>query len=288
MVNQSPDQPNYEYEWQNPNHKTFDFGRVFGNTFSSFFGNFKRFLIPLLIATVALSVFTTVATSAMTDQLQAFIESPTSGNMGGYFTFTFGTNLVSLLFCVWFQIVVIHSTYSHITKNESFSENLIQKALKLLFPVFFMAILYVIVCIVGFYAFLIGFIFVWPGWALAGPVYVFERKGVFGSLGRAWTLAKGNKRWIILLLLVLSVILFAVYMVVFLIMAVAGASNIFDPTSVDIANIDYFSPVMIAATVLSSFVSFVLYGIFASALTAAYIEIRNNKEGGSEISKVFS
>ena len=288
MVNQTPDQPTHEYDWQNPNRKTFDFGRVFGNTFSSFFGNFKRLLIPLLIATFVLSVFSTVTQAAMTDQVQAFIENPNGENMGGYLTFTYGIQLVSLLFTVWFQLVVIHTSYSFITKNETFTENLILKAFKYLFPVFFMALIYFIVCIFGVLFFLVGFIFVWPGWALAGPVYVIERKGVFGSLGRAWTLANGNKRWILLLLFILVMILFAFYLVLFSIMAVVGAASVFDPTSLDYANIDYYSPVMIFVSVLSSLVSFLVYGMFSSALTAAYIEIRGIKEGGSEISKVFS
>ena len=107
-------------------------------------------------------------------------------------------------------------------------------------------------------------------------------------LGRAWTLANGNKRWIFLLLFILVMILFAFYLVLFSIMAVVGAASVFDPTSLDYANIDYYSPVMIFVSVLSSLVSFLVYGMFSSALTAAYIEIRDIKEGGSEISKVFS
>ena len=288
MVNQTPGQPEYEYDWQNPNHKTFDFGKVFGNAFSSFFGNFKALLLPLLVASLALSLFTTIATASMVDQMQDFIEDPTGGNFGGYMAFTVGTNLVSLFLAVWFQIVVIHKSYAYITKNDKFSENSIQKALKFLVPVFFMALIYLIVCIAGFYALLIGFVFVWPGWALAGPVYIVERKGVFGSLGRAWTLAKGNKRWILLLLIVLGAILFCAYLIVFFIMALGGAGNVFDPNSIDLSTINYYSPVMIAMTVLSSFVSLTSYGVFASAITAAYVEIRGIKEGESETSKIFS
>lgn len=35
MVNQTPDQPEYEYEWQNPDRKTFEIGRVVSETFKA-------------------------------------------------------------------------------------------------------------------------------------------------------------------------------------------------------------------------------------------------------------
>ena len=39
MTNNDPGAPEYEYDWQNPNKKSFDFGMVLGRAFSGVFAN---------------------------------------------------------------------------------------------------------------------------------------------------------------------------------------------------------------------------------------------------------
>ncbi len=282
MVNQSPGQPQYQYEWQNPTHRSFDFGKVFGRAFSGVFADIKPLLIGLLVVglfTVGLSVMTTGATQDM-------VANPNNMDMGTFYLVTFGGNLISLLMIVWFQLIVIHTAYAKFTGDELVGQNVIGKALRFTLPMFVIAFIYSLVCILGFYALLIGFVFVWPGWALAGPVYVFERKGVFGSLGRAWTLARNYKRWILLFLFVLSLIASVIYSLIAGLAVVAGGYNMFDPASV--GDINAASPRMLIVTSLSAVAGYFIYAVYASGLTAAYLEIKDIKEGGTTLGDVFA
>ena len=47
MTNNDAGAPEYEYDWQNPNKKSFDVGRVVSNTF----GVLKNNLVPFILLT---------------------------------------------------------------------------------------------------------------------------------------------------------------------------------------------------------------------------------------------
>ena len=49
MVNQTPEQPNYEYDWQNPNKKSFEVGRVVSGTFKAILNHPGKFFLLTFI-----------------------------------------------------------------------------------------------------------------------------------------------------------------------------------------------------------------------------------------------
>lgn len=282
MVDQSTGQPHYEYEWQNPNRKTFDFGKVLGRSFSGVFAEPK----PLLIGIAVVSIFTILMSLLTSGMTQDLVSNPDNLEVSSFLGLSIGGNIITLLMIVWFQLIVIQTSYSTFTNDPNYKTGVIAKAFRLTLPMFVIALIYAVVCILGFYALLIGFIFVWPGWALAGPVYVIERAGIFGSLGRAWNLSKGNKRWIFLLLFLLGILSFIIFSASTGIMMTVGGFNMFDPSSM--TDFNPLSPTMIIATILSSIASYFLYSIFASGLTAAYVEIKEIREGGASVGDIFA
>lgn len=282
MVDQSTGQPHYEYEWQNPNRKTFDFGKVLGRSFSGVFAEPK----PLLIGIAVVSIFTILMSLLTSGMTQDLVSNPDNLEVSSFLGLSIGGNIITLLMIVWFQLIVIQTSYSTFTNDPNYKTGVIAKAFRLTLPMFVIALIYAVVCILGFYALLIGFIFVWPGWALAGPVYVIERAGIFGSLGRAWSLSKGNKRWIFLLLFLLGILSFIIFSASTGIMMTVGGFNMFDPSSM--TDFNPLSPTMIIATILSSIASYFLYAIFASGLTAAYVEIKEIREGGASVGDIFA
>lgn len=282
MVDQSTGQPHYEYEWQNPNRKTFDFGKVLGRSFSGVFAEPK----PLLIGIAVVSIFTILMSLLTSGMTQDLVSNPDNLEVSSFLGLSIGGNIITLLMIVWFQLIVIQTSYSTFTNDPNYKTGVIAKAFRLTLPMFVIALIYAVVCVLGFYALLIGFIFVWPGWALAGPVYVIERAGIFGSLGRAWSLSKGNKRWIFLLLFLLGILSFIIFSASTGIMMTVGGFNMFDPSSM--TDFNPLSPTMIIATILSSIASYFLYAIFASGLTAAYVEIKEIREGGASVGDIFA
>lgn len=282
MVDQSTGQPHYEYEWQNPNRKTFDFGKVLGRSFSGVFAEPK----PLLIGIAVVSIFTILMSLLTSGMTQDLVSNPDNLEVSSFLGLSIGGNIITLLMIVWFQLIVIQTSYSTFTNDPNYKTGVIAKAFRLTLPMFVIALIYAVVCVLGFYALLIGFIFVWPGWALAGPVYVIERAGIFGSLGRAWNLSKGNKRWIFLLLFLLGILSFIIFSASTGIMMTVGGFNMFDPSSM--TDFNPLSPTMIIATILSSIASYFLYAIFASGLTAAYVEIKEIREGGASVGDIFA
>ena len=59
MTNSDPSSAGGQYDWQNPNLKTFDFGRVLGRAFTGIFANFKLLAIAIVISLV-ISIFMSI------------------------------------------------------------------------------------------------------------------------------------------------------------------------------------------------------------------------------------
>ena len=63
MVNQTPDQPEYEFDWQNPNYvkKQYQIGRVFSRTFLGVFKQWKPILLAFICTTICFSIFLAIS-----------------------------------------------------------------------------------------------------------------------------------------------------------------------------------------------------------------------------------
>ena len=284
MANRDPGAPGYQYDWQNPNAKTFDFGRVFSQAFTSLFASPRL----ILIATGIGLAFTVLSAILMTSQVQGVLDTATPETFmlsGAYWGWTGAVSLFGLLLTVWFQLVVVQTSYASVT-DTAVPNNTYGRALRLTVPMFITALIYVIVCYIGMIPILIGFIFVWPGWALAGPLMVHENKGIFNSLGASWTLSKGNKRYIFLLLLVMSIIAIVIYSITMGIGMMLTGINVMggDPTAVFNMSIGQ----QLIYNGIAGIGGYFLYAIFASALTAAYVEIKTIKGGLATVGEIFN
>jgi len=284
MTNTDPGAAEYEYEWQNPNRKTFDFGRVLGRSFTGIFANIK----PLLIATFIVIAITFVISLISTDMLVEIIGEGTMEEAAvnpEYWIWTMLSSLPGLFFVLWVQLIVVQTSYAEFT-NTLQPNNAMQNALKYVLPMFVIAIIYTVVCVIGFYALFVGFVFAWPGWALAGPILIHEKKGVFGSIGQAWNLSKGSKRWIFLLLLILSILGGIVYSVAIGLGAVATGVNAFGGDPMAALNMSVGQQAIYNLVMGSA--GYFVYALFASGLTAAYIETKIVKGTVVSVGEVFS
>ena len=171
MTNSDPSSAGGQYDWQNPNLKTFDFGRVLGRAFTGIFANFKLLAIAIVISLVISIFMSIISNERLLSALGSGSEEDITAAVLGidYWFWVILASLPGLFLTLWVQIIVVQSSYAEFTKTPQQSAFL-TTSLKFLLPMFVIALIYGIVCYFGFILFLIGFIFVWPGWALAGPI----------------------------------------------------------------------------------------------------------------------
>lgn len=284
MTNIDPGAPEYEYDWQNPNNKSFDFGRVLARSFTGIFANLK----PVLISIAIVLIFTTLMSLFTTGQILDVIgdgDMESAAMDPNYWMWSFASGLPAMFFILWVQLIVVKTSYADFT-NLPQPTSPLTSSLRFILPMLVISIIYFIVCIVGFYALLIGFIFVWPGWALAGPILVHEKKGIFGSIGRAWTLSKGSKRWIFLLLIVLSIIGAVFYSIASGLAVIGTGINIFGGDPLAVLNMSLGKQIVF--NVIAGIGGYAVYALFASGLTAAYVEVKTIKDGAPNVGDVFS
>ena len=284
MTSRDPGTPEYQYEWQNPNLQSFDFGRVLGRSFSGIFADIKPLIIGLVIVLSLTTAFAIFSTNQLVDVIGDGGIEDAIGNPS-YWIWSFAASMPALFFTLWIQLIVIETSYAHFTKSPA-AKSPLTSSLRYLLPMIVIAIIYSVVCIFGFYALLIGFIFVWPGWALAGPILVHEKRGIFGSIGHAWTLSKGSKRWIFLLLIILGLIGAVIYSVAAGIATVGTGVNIYggDP----MATLNMSTGKQIIFNFIAGIGGYAMYILFASGLTAAYVEVKTMKDGAQNVGEVFS
>jgi len=264
--------------------KTFDFGRVLGRAFSGMVTNVK----PLIIGLIIVLTFTTIISILSTGRVLEVVGDgsiETAITNPNYWMWSFIPSFLTLFLVLWIQLIIVETSYAGFT-NTAQPASPLTSSLKNLLPMFVIAIIYSILCVLGFYALLIGFIFVWPGWALAGPILVHERKGVFGSLGRAWTLSKGAKRWIFLLLILLGLIGSIFYSIASGIAILGTGVNIFGGDPLAALNMSLGQQILF--NIVGGIGGYAMYILFASGLTAAYVEVKTMKEGAPTVGEIFS
>jgi hypothetical protein len=284
MIDQTSHEPP-KYDWQTPKPQ-FDVGRVLANSFKGLFAN-SSVLIVALIIVISISLISTIVTT-LTVGNSISPDIINSGSFGSAFwAITLLTNIIIYLSFIWFQLVILQTTYNYIFGISDSVSVLLLKALKLCIPMAFLAFLYGLVCVLGFYALFIGFVFVWPGWALIGPVLVYEKEtSYFGSFGRAWSLARRYKRWLFLILLIVSIISIVIFTLTTSMMLPLLGYTVFDPSTT--VNAMTLSWQMILYTIISSIGGFFCYGLFASSMAASYAELKTIKgETGEHIASVF-
>lgn len=261
-----------QFDWQNPKPQ-FEVGRVLGRTFTAIKNNWLKFSL-LSIAIAGLPMFLIglfpyfmnggegmLADGGMSD---AAIAGTITGSVIGF--------LAYILFSVLLQSILVHACFKDFAGETVSLQASAKTALKFLFPVLGMMILYVLSIMIGLMLFIIPGIILLLGWYIAIPVLLVEKCGVTEALGRSWSLCKGYKRWILLIVVILWVISMVLTIVLTLLATPFG-----DPNTASLTGGSLLFWLVYAS--MSAIAQALTVMINASAVAAIYYEIRDLREG---------
>ena len=147
-------------------------------------------------------------------------------------------------------------------------------AIAVLLPLFAIGIVSSIAILFGLMFLVVPGIYLALGWAVAVPVLVQEREGVFGSLSRSRALTRGSRWRLFAMFLVVFVVLWVLQIPLGL-LSLLGAS---------------IGPAYLAPAI-SAGISGTLSSVFTTTIAAvSYIELRRIREGTSidELAQIFA
>jgi len=275
MTETDPGAPSYEYDWQNPQHKSFDVGRVVSGTFRALKENpVPFFLLTFLGSGVPMMLFSLwPLLLGMGDGINMYDPSWAEDIDWAAFLGPFlGLYLIIIIFSVFITGALIQLSVSAINDRPVDFRAAVGTGFRLFFPVLAIFLIYIIAMFFGFIALIIPGVFIWLGWALAINIRVIEGGSFIDALSRSWALSKGYKRWILLMLIIFGVLGAVIGLVFQIPVLFFGNSQtaMFDggTTAFWIANA--------VGTGLAQMVSVALATV---GLTATYLEVRRVKEG---------
>lgn len=283
MVNQSPGQTEYEFDWQNPDYvkPQYEVGRVISRTYKGILKQWKPIGLAVLCFILMNVVFTFLSFGILLPQIaESGSVNPVLGGIAAIFS------ILSFVFIwpgiVFVMIVTDAAVFSEFTNQRTTFKPLAKKALRKCVPLAFALILFFIAYYFGLMFFVIPGLLVYLGWGILGPVYVNEDVGLFASFGRSWHLMLGYKRWFFLSNLVIGLINSVIFVVFFAILMI--------PIAALVGSSDAFSS---GDAVIITFV-FIFYALFyllmavltASTTTATYLEVKQLKEGAGHTNLV--
>ncbi|MEP1230951.1 MAG: hypothetical protein ABJG88_09780 [Litorimonas sp.] len=279
MVDRSNQSANeYQFDWQNPNLKKFDFGRMMSRAFNGalYFG--QNFWLPLILI-IGVPFFLIglwpmfIADGAYSDLI---IDGDLEG-FSGIFT-PINTALLILgglafvVIMVVFYIAMSHNIFGYYNgAPPSFQESM-ARGKKRFWVTLGASILFMLGAIIGLVLLIIpGFILIF-GWYIMTPVIAVEDKGAVSSLSRAWELSKGSKRWVLLFYIILIVISMISGVVFTLIALPFGNST---TALLEGASTTYWIVSALGGAVNQIVVTL----LTVAGLTSIYYEVRDMKEG---------
>lgn len=288
MVDQSTAQPEYQFDWQNPNYvkPQYEVGRVISRTYKGVL-NQKKPIGVAVLAYVALNIVLALLSYAITGQTGLEPDAANTAMEPLAITVAIASGLVGWFGIVFVMVVTDAAIFSEYTKRPESFKSLANKALRKMVPITFGLIIFVIAYYIGLVFLIIPGLFIYYGWGIFGPVYVNEGEGLFASFSRSWNLMKGYKRWYFLSSFVIgminSIVFFAIFMALFLPLLpdFADAST---PAEPNISGM-YFIFFTVAYAV-----SIILYAVFTASMTTAnYLEVKQLKEGAghADLADVF-
>jgi len=284
MTNTDPGAPEYEYDWQNPDRKSFDFGRVFSRTVDILK---LRGLKMLLVSAVLLGIpflLISIWPMFMTGGFQDLIDGNDPDAIleifsGGVIASLVIGGLLVLLASLWLQPALIKISYGALTGEDIPTLSVLKQVTVFVLPVFGFFIIYGVAVMFGLLLLIIPALFIGLGWMLGGHIIVLEGQGVFDSISRAWTLSKGSKRWLFLLGLVFWLIGMVISAIVSIPVYLMGDPNV---AMLQGASSVYW----IVNGVVSSFAQVIITIIGVAWSTSAYVELRKIREGVDPESQV--
>ena len=286
MANTDPGAPEYEYDWQNPNKKSFDVGRVVSRTFKALRNNPVQFLLLTLIGSgIPVMLFSLwPLLLGMGEGINMY--DPTwaediewEGIIGPAIAFY----LIFILFTIVMYGALVQMSVDALNDRDVQVGSSLRTGLRLFFPLLGISILAMIGITIGFVLLIIPGVFLLLGWMLSTQVRIIEGGTVTGALSRSWTLSKGYKRWILLMIIIFSVLGAVIGLVFQLPVLFFGNSQtaMFEGGS---------TTFWVANAIGSGLAQMVSAALTYVGITATYLEIRRVKEGVDidKIADIFS
>lgn len=255
--------------------RSFDFGRVFSDTFSVIGKNLITFLMFAIVAELPSATLVWFVIGANPFGGMRLVP-PTGSSPGPYFTVLLGSYLLTFIFACILQAALIHSTVVTLNGRRASLIDCFRTGLGAFLPVLAIGILAAIGLAVGFILLIVPGVILMLGWSVAVPVRIVEKKPIFEVFGRSWGLTSGHRGMI-----------FGIFVVVWIASAAMGfailplASLSLVATSAGGASILYVAASATIRILLTTF-NATLAGVI-------YFELRSIKEGigAEELASVF-
>ena len=243
----------------------FEMGRVVSRTFEVLGANLIPFFLLALLAVAPRAGLTWLS--------QTYVKDIEARNL-----VALPIGLVAAMVGCWVKGAIIFGAYQWFGEKRASVPAMLSAGLRSTLPLFFISI-----C-AGFMTGLAALALLVPGlmlatrWAVASPLQVVQRTGVFDSMGRSADLTKG-RRWAIFGLVIAYVL--AVVVIEIALAAVSGASLAAFATTLNSG---------IYATVLTPLMTAAILPISAVGLTSIYYELRATRDGfgADSTAEVFS
>lgn len=254
----------------------FEIGRVINLTFSTIGANPVLFLgLGLVIAGIPQAIMRLYLYGATQPGLtmsreEAMANNPMlNGNGAGMFAFIFATMLLTALL----HAALTRATIEDLSDRKPSFGDAMGTALRLVLPTIAISILVAFGAGLGMILLIVPGIVLWLGWAVAIPVLVQERRGVFGSMSRSRELTKGS-RWSLFGLFIVAMI------IAWVIAAILGLIGGLLAAAIGTVGI------AVAAAIGGAIGGVVM----ATAAAVSYVELRRVKEGADvdELAEVFA
>ncbi len=233
----------------------FDFGRVFSRTFSAFGNNLPVYLGLALLLTGIPTLLVALAVPGLIGR-NPFSTSPIP-NIGPAFVIGL---VVSVIGTYLLQAALIRATIDDLGGRKVDFANCLSTALNNFLPILGIAIVSTFAISFAMVLLIVPGVILALIWSVSVPSQIEEKRGVFGSLARSRELTKGSR-----------ISLLGLFIVVYIVAIVIGAIT------------SFVAPLLgsIAAAIINAGVRSVTSALFATAIAAAYVELRTAREGAS-------
>jgi len=286
MTNTDSGAPEYQYDWQNPNLKSFEVGRVVSNTFRALQRNVVPFLsLTFIGAGIPMILFSLWPLFLGLGEGINFYDANWFENIEweGIVGIAVSVYILWMLFGVIIYGALIRMSVNALNERQVHLGDAFRTGLKYFFPILFIMLIYMIAMIVGLLLLIVPGILIALGWALVWNIKIIEDLPFTEVFSRSWSLSKGYKRWILLMMVIFGVLGGVIGLVFQIPVMFFGNSQ----TAIIEGGSTTFWIVNAIASGLAQMVSVALSYV---GLTATYLEIRRVKEGvaSDKIADIFS
>ncbi len=206
---------------------------------------------------------------------EAFPAAPTDATVGPFFLGLVLSLLVTLVTSALLQGILLRSAILHLGGRPADIGGSITATLGLVLPIIGLSILLGIAVVFGFMLLIVPGVILYCMFAVAVPVLVNERKGVFDSIGRSVQLTSGSR----LMIFALAVILLILYWVINAVFGLFGGASAM-----------LMGEGAAALALLAALGGAVTSSISAAVYSALYVELLTVKEGATTdgLAQVFA